>query len=79
MSRKLLVRPLVDMMKPKRRRGGIPKVTPCPYCGSSMSQTDLALHQPGCQQDFRKAPPQPADFMHDAGGGYNPDGTFPQT
>ena len=88
MIRKHLIKPLIDAMRPKRCRGGIPNVTPCPYCGANMSQTDHIKHRPACLEAFRKAPPQkipsdgplqPADVMHDAGGGYNEDLCFPQT
>jgi hypothetical protein len=79
MSQKKLIKPLIDAMRPKRRRGAIPTVTPCPYCGLNMKQTDHAAHRPGCREAFKNAPPQSADFMHDAGGGYNEDLSFPQT
>jgi hypothetical protein len=73
------VQPLIDAMAPKRRPGAVAKVTQCPYCGSSMSQTNHAAHRRDCKEQFRQAPPQPADFENDAGGGYNPNCTFPQT
>jgi hypothetical protein len=44
-----------------------------------MSQTAHKAHRLACQQAFKDAPPQAADFMHDAGGGYNKDLSFPQT
>ena len=74
-----LIQPLIDVMKPKRRPGALPKVTTCPYCAKSMSQTDHASHHPGCKESFKDAPPQAAEFAQDPGGGYNADGTFPQT
>jgi hypothetical protein len=79
MTKKNLIKPLIDALRPKRRRGAIPIVSPCPYCGLNMSRTDHATHRPPCQEAFKDAPPQPADFMHDAGGGYNKDLSFPQT
>jgi hypothetical protein len=79
MRQKKLIEPMIDALKPKRRPGALPKVTTCPYCGQSMSQTAHAAHRPACRQAFKDAPPQPADFMHDAGGGYNADLSFPQT
>jgi hypothetical protein len=79
MFRKNVVKPLIDALRPKRRPGAIPKVTPCPYCGLNMSQSEHITHRPACQQAFKDAPPQAADFMHDAGGGYNEDLSFPQT
>jgi hypothetical protein len=44
-----------------------------------MSKTKHAKHRPSCKQAFQDAPPQAADFMHDAGGGYNADLSFIQT
>ncbi len=79
MFRKNVIKPLVEALRPKRRPGAIPLVTPCPYCGLNMSQTAHKTHRLACQQAFKDAPPQAADFMHDAGGGYNKDLSFPQT
>ena len=79
MTKKTLVSHYIDQLKPKRRPGAIPTVTPCPFCGSSMSQTNHRKHRKQCAEEFEKAPPQAAEFDQDAGGGYNPDGTFPQT
>ena len=79
MARKNVAKPLVDALRPKRRPGAIPTVTSCPYCGISMSKTKHAKHRPACKQAFQDAPPQAADFMHDAGGGYNTDLSFIQT
>jgi hypothetical protein len=79
MIRKHLINPLIDPMKPKRHRGALPVVTACPFCGTSLKQSDHAKHRPACEEAHRNAPPQPADFMHDAGGGYRADLSFPQT
>ena len=79
MTKKTLVAACIGQLKPKWRPGAIPNVTPCPYCGSSMSQTAHRKHRKACEAMFRQAPPQAAEFDQDAGGGYNPDGTFPQT
>jgi hypothetical protein len=79
MTKKSVVGHLIDQLKPKKRSGAVPTVTQCPYCGCSMSQTAHRGHRKGCEQQFRDAPPQPAEFDQDAGGGYNPDHTFPQT
>lgn len=79
MIKKRVVGPLIDQLNPRRRVGALPIVTPCPYCGSQMSQTDHRKHRKSCEEQFRQAPPQAAEFDQDAGGGYNPDGTFPQT
>ena len=79
MSDTTIIKPLIDAMKPKGRGGMLPKVTQCPYCGINMSQAEHANHRPICAQDHRMAPPQPARLDQDAGGGYNADGTYPQT
>lgn len=73
------IQSMIDELIPNGSPGFLPKVTPCPHCGKSMSQTDHATHRPACERESGKRPPQPADFMHDAGGGYNTSGTFPQT
>jgi hypothetical protein len=75
--RKTFIKRMIDAMLPRRRRGALPKVTACPYCGVSMSQTNHSLHRRNCANQER--PPQAAEFDQDAGGGYNRDGTFPQT
>ena len=38
-------------------------------------------HQPKPATEIKKLPipPEPAELDQDAGGGYNPDGTYPQT
>ena len=79
MKSKTIVGQIIDALNPKRRAGAVPTVTPCPYCGTSLSQTGHAAHRAGCQDAFRYAPPQPAEFDQDSGGGYNRNGTFPQT
>jgi len=79
MSQKGLVSGMINQLNPKRRPGALPRVTPCPYCGMNMSQTDHARHRRGCAVAHKQAPPQAAEFAQDPGGGYNPDGTFPQT
>jgi hypothetical protein len=48
----------VDALKPKRKPGARPKVTACPFCGASMSQTAHKAHRPGCRAAHRDAPPQ---------------------
>lgn len=73
------VQSMIDVLMPKRRPGALPKVTPCPFCGVQMSQMAHAAHRDDCKRDFKQAPPQPAESAQDPGGGYNPDGTFPQT
>lgn len=73
------VKHFVDALKPKARPGRLPKITPCPYCGAHLNQTGHAKHRAPCAAAFRNAPPQPAEFTQDPGGGYNRDGTFPQT
>jgi len=79
MKQNPIVKGLIDALKPKGRRGALPVVSACPFCGASMSQTDHAKHRPACEQDHRFAPPQPARLDQDAGGGYNANGTYPQT
>ena len=74
-----LVRDFVDPMKPKGRPGRLPTVTACPYCGANLSQTEHSKHRKACAAQFKDAPPQAAESAQDPGGGYNPDGTFPQT
>ena len=78
MHKKIPIQAVIDALKPPARRGALPKVTPCPYCGASMSQTSHARHRPACRQEHRQAPPQAAGLDNDAGGGYNADGTYPQ-
>jgi len=73
------VKQLIDELKSKGRPGRPPKITPCPFCGSSMSQTEHSKHRAKCAQNFRGAPPQSAELAQDPGGGYNKDGTLPQT
>lgn len=73
------VQRFLDALKPKGRPGRLPKITPCPYCGAHLSQTDHGKHRGPCAAAFKNAPPQAAEFAQDPGGGYNRDGTFPQT
>jgi hypothetical protein len=74
-----IVKQFLKEMKPVARPGPKPSVTACPYCGVNMSQSNHAKHRPGCKTEFQNAPPQAAELDQDPGGGYNPDGTFPQT
>jgi hypothetical protein len=74
-----IVKNFIDAMRPKGRVGRLPKITPCPYCGAHLSQTDHGKHRATCAAAFRDALPQAAEFAQDPGGGYNRDGTFPQT
>ena len=74
-----IIKQFLKGMKPVGRPGAKPIVTACPYCGANMSQSNHAKHRPGCKTAFQDAPPQAAEFDQDPGGGYNPDGTFPQT
>ena len=66
-------------LEPRARPGRPAKVTACPYCGQQMNQSSHAKHRPGCKAEFQNAPPQASEFAQDPGGGYNKDGTFPQT
>ena len=66
-------------MQPNARPGRPANVTACPYCRQHMSQTNHAKHRKGCKAAFQNAPPQAAEFAQDPGGGYNKDGTLPQT
>ena len=68
----------INELKPDSPSGPLPTVTPCPYCGTNMSQAAHANHRPICAQDHQMAPPQSARLDDDAGGGYNANGTFPQ-
>ncbi len=78
---------IVGEMQPKARIGRPPVVTPCPYCGVGLSQTDHRNHRSACKADFRNAPPQnpedapaqSAELDQTPGGGYNRNRSFPQT
>jgi hypothetical protein len=74
-----IVEQFLKEMKPQARPGRPANVTACPYCGLHMSQSNHAKHRPGCKTAFQDAPPQASEFDQDPGGGYNQDGTFPQT
>ena len=75
----------IDELKPAAQAGPLPTVTPCPYCGVNMSQASHASHRPLCAQDNNMAPPpfpsvtQSSRLDQQTGGGYNADGTYPQT
>lgn len=72
------IKNMIDSLMPKGRPGRLPKITPCPYCGVHLSQTAHGKHRPACAADSPNSP-SPAEFSQDPGGGYNKDGTFPQT
>jgi hypothetical protein len=74
-----IVKHYMKELQPSARPGRPANVTACPYCGQHMSQTNHAKHRKGCKTAFQQAPPQSAEFAQDPGGGYNKDGTFPQT
>lgn len=45
-------------MRPRARRGALPQVSPCPYCGVNMNKTIMAKHRPICEQRHKSQPPQ---------------------
>lgn len=73
-----LIQQFLDDLTPRSRPGRPKIVTACPYCGAHLSQSSHGKHRAGCKASSPNAP-KPAGFYEDKGGGYNKDGTFPQT